>query len=77
MYKQWEFFVIVMDTLGPWIPEVSTIQSLGTYVCSTAMYFYDFMHYSILDKMVFCLGEKQGMIVNNDCNSWYKRIGDF
>ena len=36
----------------------------------------DFMHRSILDKTIFCLGEKQGMIVNDDCNSWYNRVGD-
>ena len=41
--------------------------------------FEDFMHRSVLDKMVFWLGEKQGMIVNDDCISWnmYNRIGDF
>ena len=26
-------------------------------------------------KKVFCLGEKQGMIVKNDCRLWYNRIG--
>ena len=26
---------------------------------------------------VFCLGEKQGKIVNNDCSLWYNRVGDF
>ena len=38
--------------------------------------FVDFMHRSSLDKTVFSLGEKQGMIVNDDCSSWY-RVGDF
>ena len=33
--------------------------------------FEDFMHRSIFDKMVFCLGEKQRMIVNDDCSLWY------
>ena len=33
--------------------------------------FEDFMHHSILDKMVFCLGEKQGMIAYDDCSPWY------
>ena len=32
---------------------------------------------SILDKTVFCLEEKQGMIVNDDCSLWYNRIDDF
>ena len=35
------------------------------------------MHHSILDKTVFCLGEKQGTIVNDDCSSWYNRVGEF
>ena len=35
------------------------------------------MHRSILDKMVFCLGEKQGMIVNDDYTLWYNRVSDF
>ena len=26
---------------------------------------------------LFCLGEKQGMLVNNECRSWYNRVGDF
>ena len=25
---------------------------------------------------VYCLGEKQGMIVNDDCSSCYNRVGD-
>ena len=37
--------------------------------------FEDFMCCSTLDKTVFCLGEKQG--VNDDCSSWYNRVGDF
>ena len=39
--------------------------------------FQDFVHRSILDKKVFCLGENQGMIVNDDCSLWYNRVGDF
>ena len=35
------------------------------------------MRCSVLDKTVFCLGEKQGMIVNNDCSLWYNRVGVF
>ena len=26
---------------------------------------------------LFCLGEKQGMLVNSECSSWYNRAGDF
>ena len=40
--------------------------------------FEDFMHHNILGKMVFCLGEKQSMMVNDDWHSsWYNRVGDF
>ena len=28
-------------------------------------------------KAVFCLGEKQGMLVNDECSSWYNRVGNF
>ena len=34
------------------------------------------IHGSIFDKAVFCLGEKQGMLVNDECSSWYK-VGGF
>ena len=36
-----------------------------------------FKHSSIFDKAVFCLGEKQGMLINDECSSWYNRVGDF
>ena len=36
-----------------------------------------FIHGSIFDKAVFCLGEKQGMLVNDECTSWYNKVGDF
>ena len=26
---------------------------------------------SIFDKAVFCLAEKQGMLANDECSSWY------
>ena len=35
-----------------------------------------FLHSSIFDKAVFCLGEKQGMLVNDECSSWYNTVGD-
>ena len=35
-----------------------------------------FVLHSIFDDSI-CLGEKQGMVVNNDCGSWYNRIGNF
>ena len=39
--------------------------------------FEDYMCCSGLDKTVVRLGEKQGMIVNDDCSLWYNRVGDF
>ena len=36
----------------------------------------DFHHGNIFNKAVFCLGEKQAMLVNNECSSWYNRAGD-
>ena len=39
--------------------------------------FKPFNHSSIFDKAVFCLGEKQGMMINDECRSWYNRVGDF
>ena len=32
---------------------------------------------SIFDKAVFCLGGKQGMLVNDERSSWCDSIGDF
>ena len=35
----------------------------------TSEAFEAFIHGSIFDKAVFCLGEKQGMLVNDECSS--------
>ena len=32
------------------------------------------MHCKVFNRIVFYLGEKQGMTVNNDCSSWYNRV---
>ena len=34
-------------------------------------------HGCLFDKTVFCLGEKQGMFVNDEYSSWYSSVGDF
>ena len=39
--------------------------------------FETFLCGSIFDKTAFCLGEKQGMLVNDECSSWYNRVGNF
>ena len=39
--------------------------------------FETFLHSNIFAKTAFCFGEKEGMLVNNDCSSWYNRVGDF
>ena len=36
-----------------------------------------FIDSSIFDKAVFCLGEKQDMLINDEDSSWYNEIGDF
>ena len=36
-----------------------------------------FKRSSIFDKAVFCLAEKQGMLMSDECRSWYNRGGDF
>ena len=36
-----------------------------------------FNYSSVFDKAVFCLGEKQGLLINDECSSWYNRVGDF
>ena len=36
-----------------------------------------FIHSNIFEKAVFCLGEKQGTLVNDECSSSYNKIGDF
>ena len=43
----------------------------------TSEAFEAFIHGSIFDKAVFCLGEKQGMLVNDECSSWYNKVKDF
>ena len=36
-----------------------------------------FNHSRIFDKDVLHLGEKQGMLINDECSLWYNRVGDF
>ena len=39
--------------------------------------FETFLHVSIFDKTPFCLGEEQGILVNDERSSWYNRVGGF
>ena len=39
--------------------------------------FESFLNSSIFNKTAFCLGEKQGMLVNDECSSWYNTVGKF
>ena len=32
---------------------------------------------SIFGNTAFCLGEKQSMLVNDECSSWYNRVGNY
>ena len=43
----------------------------------TSEAFKAFNYSSIIDEVVFCLGEKQGMLINHECSSWYNGVGDF
>ena len=36
-----------------------------------------FLHGSIFDRTAFCFGEKQGMLVNDECSRWCNRVGNF
>ena len=36
-----------------------------------------FLRGGIFHRTAFCLGEKQGMLVNNGCSSWQNRVGNF
>ena len=38
--------------------------------------FEGFLHGNIFNKAVFCIGEKQDRLVNDECGSWYDRAGD-
>ena len=39
---------------------------------------FEAVNYSnIFDKTVFCFSEKQGMLINDECSSWYNGVGDF
>ena len=35
-----------------------------------------FLCHGISDNTAFCLGEKQGMLVNDERSSWYNRVGN-
>ena len=42
-----------------------------------ALFLWRFCHSNVFDIAVLCLREKQGMLVNNECGSWYNRVGNF
>ena len=58
-----------------YMPETRFLDFLKTVIPPDA--FKAFLCGSIFDKSAFCLGEKQGMLVNNECSSWYNRVGNF
>ena len=45
-------------------------------ILTTLEAFQAFNDSSIFDKSVFCLGEKQEMLMNDECSSYYNRVGD-
>ena len=57
------------------IPETNLLDYLKQVLLTDA--FKAFLRGSILTKAVFCFGQKRGMLVNDECSSWYKRGGIF
>ena len=39
--------------------------------------FETFLHGNIFNKTDFCFGETEGILINDECSSWYNRVGDF
>ena len=35
------------------------------------------MECSVLEEAVFCPGEKQGVVINDECGWWCNGVGDF
>ena len=56
-------------------PKTNFLDYLKQVLLSDA--FENFILCRVFDKVLFCIGEKQGMIVNNGCSSWYNRIDTF
>ena len=54
---------------------VSHFMGIGDSVSPDALEVY--LHCSIFDKIAFCLGENQIMLVNDGCSSWCNRVGGF
>ena len=42
----------------------------------TSEAFEAFYYSSIFDKAVFCLDQKQGMLINDECSSCHNKVGD-
>ena len=57
----------------------SQTQSFSEYLKQVLIHngYETFIHRSVSDKVVFCLGERQGVLVDDECDSWYNRVGDF
>ena len=53
------------------------MQQAHDYIVRHYNAFETFLLGSIFDKTVFCLGEKEAMLVNDECSSWYNREGNF
>ena len=39
--------------------------------------FETFLRGNVFDKTAFCLGEKEDMLMDDECSSWYVRVGNF
>ena len=65
------FFISVHRT----IPRQNFLDYMKQVLTSET--FEAFVHDSVFNKTVFYLGEKQDMLVNDECSSWYNKVGDF
>ena len=60
------FLVCYVYCLLNYLKQVLPVDTFESFLCS-----------NIFSKAVFCLEEKQGILVNDKCSSWYIRVGDF
>ena len=49
-----------------YLKHVLPLEAFNAFLCS-----------SVFDKALFCLGEMRGMLVNNEHDLWYSRVGEF
>ena len=58
--------MIPRGKISKYLKQVLLSETFDAFLCS-----------SVVNKVLFCLGEMKGMLVNNECSLWYSRVGDF